>query len=216
MSESKPHSELRRAIEETRRRYGFPDIEKRYPATMLDTFFLKDAIALEEQYKHLENELDDMTGQFCNEAIHLTRAEDRVRELEEQLEALRFSAARYHETQNEVNALAEQLAYEWGWPDRTSVLQRLRGNKTAALTTFTEDAYKAFLGISNPATNASEPVEATQGPSTDGNPSSHPGSEASVPATESPSQSAARPLNGERAAGDEPVGDSVPAREPEA
>lgn len=51
---------------------------------------LKDALDnLEEQYKHLENELDDMTGQFCNEAIHLTRAEDRVRELEEQLEALR-------------------------------------------------------------------------------------------------------------------------------
>lgn len=44
---------------------------------------------LEEQYKHLENELDDMTGRFCNEAIHLTRAEDRVRELEEQVDALR-------------------------------------------------------------------------------------------------------------------------------
>lgn len=38
-----------------------------------------------EQYK---NELDDMTGQFCNEAIHLTRAEDRVRELEEQLRSV--------------------------------------------------------------------------------------------------------------------------------
>lgn len=37
-------------------------------------------------------------------------------------------------------------------------------------------------GAPFPATNASEPVEATQGPSTDGNPSSHPGSEASVPA----------------------------------
>lgn len=51
---------------------------------------------------------------------------------------------------------------------------------TAAWPQFVKDAFPG----SNPATNASEPVEATQGPSTDGNPSSHPGSEASVPASE--------------------------------
>lgn len=51
------------------------------------------------------------------------------------------------------------------------------------------DAIRRVLGLglyadSNPARDASEPVEATQGPSTGGNPSSRPGSEASSPASE--------------------------------
>lgn len=82
MTPSSPHSELRRAIEETRKRYGFPDIEKRYPAAMLDTFFLKDAIALLEQYESVKKQANELL-QDLSDTSHAKR------ELQEQLESAR-------------------------------------------------------------------------------------------------------------------------------
>jgi hypothetical protein len=62
------------------------------------------------------------------------------------------TAARYHELWRERDALAEQLAHEWGWPSGDSVLTRLRGDRTTALITFTERAYLKFLGVPESAT----------------------------------------------------------------
>ncbi len=64
----------------------------------------------------------------------------------------------YHNATRERDALAQQLAHEWGWPDRESVLTRLRGDRTAALATFTDDAYLAYLGAAlDRHTKADEP-----------------------------------------------------------
>jgi|SRR5580765_2477018 len=57
------------------------------------------------------------------------------------------SAAVWHRVGQERDALAVQLAHQWGWPDGESVLQRLRGDRTAALTTFCEDALRIYLGV---------------------------------------------------------------------
>jgi len=46
---------LRHTIQETRDSYGFPDIEKRYPGALLNSFLLKDAIELLEVIMEYEN-----------------------------------------------------------------------------------------------------------------------------------------------------------------
>lgn len=48
----------------------------------------------------------------------------------------------------ERDALAIQLAYEWGWPpEPDAILTRLRGDRTAALITFHEEAMWRYLGV---------------------------------------------------------------------
>lgn len=51
------------------------------------------------------------------------------------------------EMKRERDALALQVAHEWGWPDAESVLTRLSGDRTSALATFTEEALRAYLGV---------------------------------------------------------------------
>ena len=40
-----PLTVLREAVAETRKRYGFPDIEERYSAALVDGLFLRDLVA---------------------------------------------------------------------------------------------------------------------------------------------------------------------------
>ena len=46
------------------------------------------------------------------------------------------------------DALAAQLAHEWGWPagSGSAVLDRLFGDRTTMLNTFTEEAARLYLG----------------------------------------------------------------------
>jgi len=60
------------------------------------------------------------------------------------------------ELRRERDALAVQLAHEWGWPDGDSVLTRLTGNRTAALVTFTDQALVVYLGVATVRLSAAE------------------------------------------------------------
>jgi 2-polyprenyl-6-methoxyphenol hydroxylase-like FAD-dependent oxidoreductase len=78
-------------------------------------------------------------------AAAVERAE---RERDEAREALE----QYHERCRERDALAVQLAQSWDWPaEPHAVLGRLTGDRTAALTTFSEEAVATYLGVASPA-----------------------------------------------------------------
>ena len=58
-----------------------------------------------------------------------------------------YTDNKFHEMWRERDALAVQLATMWGWPaEPHAVLERLRGDRTTALLTFTESAYLTYLG----------------------------------------------------------------------
>lgn len=66
-----PLAVLRERIEVTRQRYGFPDIEDRYPGALLEAFLLRDAIALvtqagtaEARVTELETALRETTAEL--------------------------------------------------------------------------------------------------------------------------------------------------------
>lgn len=92
------------------------------------------------------NPLDD-PGALLHRA---QAAELRVAELQRQKEALENGCA-YHARR--ADALAWQLAHEWGWPNAESVLTRLSGDRTTLLVTFTEEAVLAYLGEGSDASN---------------------------------------------------------------